>query len=247
MGYSIVLESFEGPMDLLYHLIEKNKVDLYDIPIAEVTDQYIEYIDAMEDLNLDVTSEFILMASTLLEIKSKMLLPKHKTEEEEEDPREDLVKKLIEYKRYKLASTELKERNQIYNKVYYRLKEEFIVEEEEFSPENLDIDMLLESYRRVVLKYEEKQKRNREEEFEEREFSRVQRDDITIEEGMNLVLDLLKGDVKLNLEEIFERSGKMSKNKVVTVFIALLELIKRKRVKFTQDSPFEEVVLSRRV
>lgn len=247
MGYSIVLESFEGPMDLLYHLIEKNKVDLYDIPIAEVTDQYIEYIDAMEDLNLDVTSEFILMASTLLEIKSKMLLPKHKTEEEEEDPREDLVKKLIEYKRYKLASTELKERNQIYNKVYYRLKEEFIVEEEEFSPENLDIDMLLESYRRVVLKYEEKQRRNREEEFEEREFSRVQRDDITIEEGMNLVLDLLKGDVKLNLEEIFERSGKMSKNKVVTVFIALLELIKRKRVKFTQDSPFEEVVLSRRV
>lgn len=247
MGYSIVLESFEGPMDLLYHLIEKNKVDLYDIPIAEVTDQYIEYIDAMEDLNLDVTSEFILMASTLLEIKSKMLLPKHKTEEEEEDPREDLVKKLIEYKRYKLASTELKERNQIYNKVYYRLKEEFIVEEEEFSPENLDIDMLLESYRRVVLKYEEKQKRNREEEFEEREFSRVQRDDITIEEGMNLVFDLLKGDVKLNLEEIFERSGKMSKNKVVTVFIALLELIKRKRVKFTQDSPFEEVVLSRRV
>jgi segregation and condensation protein A len=247
MGYSIVLESFEGPMDLLYHLIEKNKIDLYDIPIAEVTDQYIDHIDAMEELNLDVTSEFILMASTLLEIKSKMLLPKLKREEEEEDPREDLVKKLIEYKKYKLASTELKERNQVYDKVYYRLKEEFVSEEEEFRPEDLEIGMLLEAYRKVVLKYEEKQRRSRDEEVEEKEFSRVQRDDITIEEGMKLILDHIKGGEAMNFERIFEISGEMSKNKLVTVFIALLELIKRKEVKFTQDSPFADVILSRRV
>lgn len=247
MGYSIVLEKFEGPMDLLYHLIEKNKIDIYDIPISEVTEQYIEHVEAMEDLNLDITSEFILMASTLLEIKSRMLLPKPKKEEEQEDPREELVRKLLEYKKYKLASGELKERNEVYSKVYYRLKEEVILEEEPFSTEGLKVDMLLEAYRKVVLKYEEKQKRMGEEDEDEKVFTRVQRDDLTIEQGVELILRSLDAGGDITFENLFENSGPASRNKIVTVFIALLELIKRSQIVFRQDTPFGDVILSRRV
>ena len=98
---TVKLESFSGPLDLLYHLIEKNEIDIYDIPIAELTDQYIEFINLEENKNMDGMSEFIVMAATLIEIKSRMLLPKPETEEQEEDPREELVQRLIEYKKYK--------------------------------------------------------------------------------------------------------------------------------------------------
>ena len=98
---TVKLESFSGPLDLLYHLIEKNEIDIYDIPIAELTDQYIEFINLEENKNMDGMSEFIVMAATLIEIKSRMLLPKPETEEQEEDPREELVQRLIEYKKRK--------------------------------------------------------------------------------------------------------------------------------------------------
>ncbi|HNU80906.1 MAG TPA: segregation/condensation protein A, partial [Bacillota bacterium] len=117
MAINVKLEAFEGPLDLLLHLIEKAEVDIYDIPIAEITDQYLHYINMMEIHDLEVSSEFIVMAATLLEIKSKMLLPKPKKEEnitDEADPREELVLKLIEYKKYKEASLDLKDKLGIY-------------------------------------------------------------------------------------------------------------------------------------
>ena len=111
MGIPVKLEVFEGPLDLLLHLIEKNKIDIYDIPIVEITDQYMEYIHAMEREDLGVMSEFMVMAATLLDIKCKMLLPKEVNDEgEEEDPRAELVEKLLEYKMYKFMSYELKDK-----------------------------------------------------------------------------------------------------------------------------------------
>lgn len=111
MALSVKLQAFEGPLDLLLHLIEKNKVDIYDIPIVEITEQYLEYIKAMENQDMNVMSEFLVMAATLLDIKCKMLLPKEVNEEgEEEDPRAELVQKLLEYKMYKYMSYELKDR-----------------------------------------------------------------------------------------------------------------------------------------
>ena len=112
MAISVKLEVFEGPLDLLLHLIEKNKVDIYDIPIVLITDQYLEYVSAMQERDMDVMSEFLVMAATLLRIKSKMLLPKDDSEEDEEedDPRKELVERLLEYKMYKYASFELKDR-----------------------------------------------------------------------------------------------------------------------------------------
>ena len=111
MGIPVKLEVFEGPLDLLLHLIEKNKIDIYDIPIVEITDQYMEYIHAMEREDLGIMSEFMVMAATLLDIKCRMLLPKEVNEEgEEEDPRAELVEKLLEYKMYKFMSYELKDK-----------------------------------------------------------------------------------------------------------------------------------------
>ena len=111
MGIPVKLQVFEGPLDLLLHLIEKNKIDIYDIPIVEITNQYMEYIKAMQKEDLNIMSEFLVMAATLLDIKCRMLLPKEVNEEgEEEDPRQELVEQLLEYKMYKFMSYELKDR-----------------------------------------------------------------------------------------------------------------------------------------
>ena len=120
MELSYKLEKFEGPLDLLLHLIEKNKINIYDIPIAEITDQYLEYVSCMEEESLDVVSEFLVMAATLLDIKARMLLPREVSEEgEEEDPRAELVERLLEYKTYKYMSLELKDREVDADQVFY--------------------------------------------------------------------------------------------------------------------------------
>ncbi|MEG1741768.1 MAG: segregation/condensation protein A, partial [Acetivibrio sp.] len=121
MSISVKLEAFEGPLDLLLHLIDKNKVNIYDIPIAMITEQYLEYIAAMKTKDMDIMSEFLVMAATLLNIKSRMLLPKDETqEEEEEDPRKELVERLLEYKMYKYISYELKDRQEDASKVLFK-------------------------------------------------------------------------------------------------------------------------------
>ena len=136
-GCTLKLQNFEGPFDLLFHLIEKNKINIYDIPINEITDQYMEYLFAMRELDMEIASEFLVMAATLLHIKSRMLLPnENKTEEEEKDPREELILRLIEYKKYKETTSELKEKEKIWSATYFKLPEFVDVRHE---PENLDI------------------------------------------------------------------------------------------------------------
>ena len=142
MELSYKLEKFEGPLDLLLHLIEKNKVNIYDIPIAEITDQYMEYVRQMDEENLDVVSEFLVMAATLLDIKARMLLPKDVNEEgEEEDPRAELVMRLLEYKKYRLMSEELKDMESGADRVFY--KDPTIPPEVKEYAEPVDLDKLL--------------------------------------------------------------------------------------------------------
>ena len=122
MEMNVKLQVFEGPLDLLLHLIDKNKVDIYDIPIVEITDQYMEYVRAMDNSDLDIMSEFLLMATTLLDIKSRMLLPREEKEEdgeEAEDPRAELVQQLLEYKMYKTISYQLRDRQMDARLVFY--------------------------------------------------------------------------------------------------------------------------------
>ena len=142
MGIPVKLEVFEGPLDLLLHLIEKNKVDIYDIPIVEITNQYMEYIRGMQHEDLNVMSEFLVMAATLLDIKCRMLLPKEVTEEgEEEDPRQELVEQLLQYKMYKYMAFELKDRELDSGQVMYKSPD--IPEEILEYAEPVDLDQLL--------------------------------------------------------------------------------------------------------
>ena len=142
MGIPVKLQVFEGPLDLLLHLIDKNKVDIYDIPIVEITNQYMEYIRAMEQADLNIMSEFLVMAATLLDIKCKMLLPKTVNEDgEEEDPRQDLVEQLLQYKIYKYMAGELRDRQVENNLTYY--KQPTIPKEVQEYVEPVDMDALL--------------------------------------------------------------------------------------------------------
>ena len=143
MGIPVKLQVFEGPLDLLMHLIDKNKIDIYDIPIVEITNQYMEYIEAMEQSDLNVMSEFLLMAATLLDIKCRMLLPKEVNEDgEEEDPRQELVEQLLQYKMYKYMSYELKDRQVDGERVMYR--KPYIPDQVADYVEPVDLDELLE-------------------------------------------------------------------------------------------------------
>ena len=164
MGIPVKLEVFEGPLDLLLHLIEKNKIDIYDIPIVEITDQYMEYIHAMEREDLGIMSEFMVMAATLLDIKCKMLLPKEVNEEgEEEDPRAELVEKLLEYKMYKFMSYELKDKMDDAANVFFKeptLPDEVLQYREPVDPKELLAGLTLEKlnaiYKSIIRRQEDK-------------------------------------------------------------------------------------------
>lgn len=237
MNYEVHVESFEGPLDLLYHLIEKEKVDIYDIPISKITDQYIYHINTMKKFDLEVTSEFLIMASTLIEIKSKMLLPRVKKEkidhDEEIDPREELVKKLIEYRKYKEASLELKGRETTYKKIYYKQREEIEYYEEDISFDNIDLNKLINLYEKVLEKCKELE--------ESIDFNEIKRDEITIEESIRDVLYALRIKEEIKFEELFKSST--TKSKVVTTFLAILELIKQKNILIKQNGNFNEIFI----
>jgi len=240
MEYKVVLEAFEGPLDLLLHLIEKEKVDIYDIPIAKITDQYLEYINTMKSIDLDMTSEFLLMAATLLEIKSKMLLPSSNDNEEqlefeEVDPREELVRKLLEYKKYKAAAEKLKIRADIHSKVFFKRKEELeeFLGQDSLEIENVDFEELLIAYLNVLNKTNVNLK--------EIKLTEIQRDEITIEECMKKLENIIKEKKKVKFEELFNE--KISKIKIVVTFLAILELAKLKIIKIAQENNFGEIII----
>ena len=152
--YEIRLDNFEGPLDLLCHLVDKNKMDIHEVNISKITDQYIEYINAMKELNLDVTSEFVLMASTLLFIKSKSLLPKQ-VEDEGELTEEELIHRIIEYKKYKEISKKLREKFEIYSKRFYKVPEKIELPKLKLE-ENYSSDLIEEAYKQLLKKNKEK-------------------------------------------------------------------------------------------
>ena len=244
---NIRLDAFEGPLDLLYHLIEKNEIDIYDIPIASLTEQYMAYLEAAEDRDMDGMSEFLLMAATLLEIKSKMLLPKPKTEEEEgPDPREELVQRLLEYKKIKDATETLREREEDAALVFYKEADASVEKLKEREPQELDeilqgitLDDLHTAFLQVMARQETKVDRVRS------SFRSVPKDLFTVSEKMEYIRDLLilRPHGTTAFHTIFrENAGKMEK---VVTFLALLELIKQKEVQITQEHNFGEILIGK--
>lgn len=239
MEVSIKIDAFEGPLDLLLHLIKKAEVDIYNIPISEITEQYISYLRDMEELDLNIASEFLVMAATLLEIKSNMLLPKKKKEDEEvsadEDPRSELVEKLVEYKKYKEFSYKLREFEEE-NLAYFKTPEIIEdIENYEVFFRNITIDNLMHAFKRVVDSYENKY--NKENKIPEN----IQYDEYKIEDKMEEVRDLLKNKGKIHFEEFFNRAE--SKMEIVVIFLAMLELIKERSIKVIQYKNFGEILI----
>ena len=231
MELSYKLEKFEGPLDLLLHLIEKNKVNIYDIPIAEITDQYMEYVRQMDEENLDVVSEFLVMAATLLDIKARMLLPKEVNEEgEEEDPRAELVMRLLEYKKYRLMSEELKDMESGADRVFY--KDPTIPPEVKEYAEPVDLDKLLDG---VTKRQQDKIDPVRS------TFGTIKKDPVSLEDKITSVLGYARKHRKFSFRQMLEKQN--DKTEVVVTFLALLELMKVGKIHLTQEHLFDDMCI----
>lgn len=231
-AYTIRLEMFEGPLDLLLHLIHKNELDITNIPIALITEQYLEYLKLMKVLNLDIAGEYLLMASTLLYIKSKILLPASPEEEEEEkDPREELVRRLLEYQKYKEAAFELEKKPMLDRDVFIRSnpseKEDTGVEERV----EVSLFELLEAFRQIL------------ERAKAEEFHEVTLDRVSVEEKVQEIFSLLQREKRsIAFQYLFPE--KASRKVIIVTFLAILELVKMKLIRVFQMAPFETIRLS---
>jgi segregation and condensation protein A len=230
-SYSVKLESFEGPLALLMHLLEKNQVDIYDIPIAQITEQYIDYLKAMDHFNIEVASEFLVMAATLLQIKSRMLLPRPvvlEAAEEDVDPRQELVERLIEYRKFKEVSLLLNKLNLDREQFITRFPQEFA---KQFPlPEGLSVDDLLKAF--AILW-----------ESSVPEFAVITPEQISVQDKMHDIITLLRNNSgSLDFNKTIIRTG--SHSEFVAAFLALLELIRLKRIVIYQAKQFAPISLT---
>ncbi|MBU5669172.1 segregation/condensation protein A [Peptoniphilus sp. MSJ-1] len=234
MEYNIILKTYEGPMDLLLALIKENEIDIYDIPIFKITEQFLDYIEKMRELNLELTADFIVMASTLLEIKSKMLLPKKQkeTEEEEEDPRKDLVESLIEYKKYKEASEILKEQEEYESKSYYKLKTEiFSISEYEFLKDS-NVDKLSKAFFNILKR------------FEDTNIISIERERFKVEDAVRRIKNSIVKNNKIKFTALLDDT--LYKVDVITYFLGMLELIKNEFIIAKQADNYGDILIEKR-
>lgn len=245
MNITFKLEDFEGPLDLLLHLLERNKMSIYDIEISSITDQYIEYIDNCETLELEPMSEFIVMASTLLYIKSKMLLPKHEKagEEPEEDPREELIRKLLEYKKIKYVSEELNERQNLSADYCFRNKEiangiEVPLPTSQDILEDISLEYLYETFQ-ALLRQQQVVSHQKEKKIDS---SILRKDTYTIEQKSIYILNLLELDSEVSFFEICKRE--MPKVELIVTFMAILELVHKKRIAIHQKEHLTDIIIT---
>ena len=235
--YEIKIDNFEGPLDLLCHLIEKNKLDIFEVKISDITDQYIDYINQMEKMNLEVTSEFLIMASTLLYLKSKTLLPKE-TEDEEELTEEQLLQRIIDYKKYKEISKRLKENYEIFSKRIFKLPETIELPKQQLE-RNYEKNIIPELYAEVINKNKVRINKN---------AKNIQK--IAITETFTVgskVKDMYRELIR-NKKFVFNRLfsiKKHNKNEVVTAFSGLLEMSRRSKVLTQQEELFGDITVTK--
>ena len=250
MELTVKLQAFEGPLDLLLHLIEKNKVDIYDIPIVLITDQYLDYVNQMDHEDLNLVSEFLVMAATLIDIKTKMLLPKVVDENDEEiDPREELVEQLIEYKTYKYLSKDLKGKEDYAEKFQYRepsvpkevLKYQPPVDLDKLL-ENVTIEKMNEVFRQVLKRMDEKKDPVRS------GFGTIQKEEISLPDKITYVRKYTRKKLakhkkdKFSFRELLEHQG--SKMEVIVTFLAVLELMKNGQICIEQKHTFDDILIT---
>ena len=243
MAISYKLEKFEGPLDLLLHLIEKNKVDIYDIPIVEITKQYLDYVNQMEKEDLNIVSDFLVMAATLLDIKSRMLLPVPETEEgEEEDPRAELVARLLEYKKYKLMAQELADMEDAAGDVLFKVPT-VPKEVAKYEPP-VDLDQLLDGLTLAKLQriFDSIMRRQKEKVDPIRsKFGTIRREPDSLEAKIMDVMHYARKHRKFSFRQMLEKQN--DKTEVVVTFLALLELMKVGKIHLTQEHLFDDMCI----
>lgn len=246
MALEVKLEAFEGPLDLLLHLIEKNKIDIYDIPIVEITEQYLAYIRQMEAEDMNVMSEFLVMAATLLDIKCRMLLPREINEEgEEEDPRAELVQKLLEYKMYKYMSYELRDMHVDAARNFYKpmtMPEEVAAFRPPVDYEELiggiTLAKLQEIFNNVIKRQEEKIDPVRS------QFGKIEKDEVSLDDKSEYVEEFIRVHKRFSFRELLEKQH--SRMEVIVTFLVVLEMMKMGKVTVEQEDINDEItVISR--
>ena len=233
MNYKIKLELFEGPLDLLLYLVKKDHLNIYDIPIAKVTEQYLQYIDLMQLLDLNIAGEFLVMAATLMQIKSKMLLPAQEgegVEEEKEDPREELVRRLLEYEKFKEIAENLRQKETDQREVFKRPKTEIDKGEAKDDKDiyfEASIFDLISAFSKAL------------KDIPKDIFYEVVKDQFTVEQATHEILHLLLVKSEVKLSELFARAK--NKMDIIVTFLAVLELIRMKEIVARQNALFEDI------
>ena len=235
MAIPVKLPVFEGPLDLLLHLIDKNKIDIYDIPIVEITDQYLEYIHQMEREDLDIMSEFMVMAATLLDIKCRMLLPKEVNEEgEEEDPRAELVQQLLEYKMYKYMSYELRDRMNEARLPREVLEYRTPVDTSELLSQ-ISLAKLHTIYKMILKRQEDKIDPIRS------KFGKIEKEEVSLPDKMTYVEQFAVKKRRFSFRDLLEsQPGKVH---VIVTFLAILELMKTGKIRISQEEIFGDILI----
>jgi segregation and condensation protein A len=235
LPYQVRIDNFEGPLDLLLHLIKKSEINIYDIPIALIAKQYLEYLEAMKDLNLTVAGEFLVMAATLLQIKSKMLLPVDETTEDEEDgpdPREELVRRLLEYKQFKDAARQLDDQGRLWRELYSREQSPPVeTESDELPLEDVSLFDLMDALKGVFERNSGAQ------------LLEIIPDNLTVRDRMNVILEALEGRDSVTFSSLFESSS--HRMVIIVTFLALLELIRLRTARVFQAENFGPILVSR--
>jgi len=227
---------FEGPLDLLLYLVKKDHLNIYDIPIAKVTQQYLEYINLMQLLDLNIVGEFLVMAATLMQIKSKMLLPAEElATQEQEDPRAELVKRLLEYEKFKQIAENLKQREISQQEVFKRPKTEESADSQALDKQEVYFEAsifdLINAFSKAL------------KDIPREVFYEVIKDQYTVEQKVHDILHLLLVQTEIKLSELFVKTK--SKMEIVVIFLSILELAKMKEIIARQDAEFEDIIISR--
>jgi segregation and condensation protein A len=243
MAIPVKLEAFEGPLDLLLHLIDKNKVNIYDIPILVITEQYLDYIKQMDTKNLEIMSEFLVMAATLINIKSKMLLPVEKNEDDEIiDPREELVKRLLEYKMYKYISEELKDKQMDASRSMFKpptIPDEIAAYKEDINVEDLLSDLTLsrlhEIFKSIVKKQVDKIDPIRS------KFGKIEKEEINLSSKFTQIQEYGLLHRTFSFRSLLE--AQVSRMEIIVTFLCILELIKMGRINIVQEGLFDDIII----
>lgn len=246
MSISVKLEAFEGPLDLLLHLIDKNKLNIYDIPIIEITEQYLEYIREIEYRDLDSMSEFLVMASELLSIKSKMLLPKDDEDSDAEDPRHELVERLLEYKMYKYISYILKDKELDASRILFKdstIPEEALNYKEEIDPTEIIGEISVMDIQKVFLSLMKKQK-DKIDPIRSK-FGNIEKEKINMSKKMEDIERYARSHRVFSFTDLL--SDDSSKQELIVIFLGVLELTKTGQVIIKQNKLFDDFIIRRRL